>query len=184
MERTTDGHPTAGLAHLMLFLLFVCIEILPVMSKVLSSIGAPSLYERLVARHDDGADADDEANAAADRELVRSAADARLTLSRHRELAQIQAGKQATEELVNRQSRITMRAIQTWSDIAAMRAHRELQRWYRANIDPHISVEPAGRGQPHPNGHSPGPADATAAAQTIPIPRIQLPNPGRQNQSP
>ena len=60
MSRLADDRPVLGTAHLMLFLLFLSIEILPVLMKVLINFAAPTAYDRLVTmREDEEVDAED-----------------------------------------------------------------------------------------------------------------------------
>ena len=52
LERLSDKSATLGMAHVMLSLLFMCIELLPVLMKVLLNFGPPSAYDRLNALRD------------------------------------------------------------------------------------------------------------------------------------
>jgi hypothetical protein len=54
LTKLSDENATLGLAHQMLSLLFICIELLPVLMKVLSNLGPPSTYDRLTALRDGG----------------------------------------------------------------------------------------------------------------------------------
>ncbi len=52
LSRLSDRNATLGMAHLMLSLLFICIELLPVLMKVLLNFGPPSAYDRVTALRD------------------------------------------------------------------------------------------------------------------------------------
>jgi hypothetical protein len=52
LSRLSDTNATLGAAHLMLSLLFISIEILPVLMKVLLNISPPTAYDRLAALRD------------------------------------------------------------------------------------------------------------------------------------
>ncbi|HWU06415.1 MAG TPA: DUF4407 domain-containing protein, partial [Streptomyces sp.] len=54
LNRLSERNSTLGLAHLMLSLLFICIELLPVLMKVLSNFGPPSTYDQLMGLRDGG----------------------------------------------------------------------------------------------------------------------------------
>ena len=54
LSRLSDKSATLGMAHTMLSLLFMCIELLPVLMKVLLNFGPPSAYDRLTALRDRG----------------------------------------------------------------------------------------------------------------------------------
>jgi hypothetical protein len=47
MDRLAQDRPAAGTAHLMLFLLFLSVELLPVLMKTLLNFGDPTAYDRL-----------------------------------------------------------------------------------------------------------------------------------------
>ncbi|OMQ15002.1 hypothetical protein A7K94_0212510, partial [Modestobacter sp. VKM Ac-2676] len=53
MDRLSEERPMVGAAHFMLFLLFLCIEVLPVLVKVLLAFAPPSAYDRLLEVRDD-----------------------------------------------------------------------------------------------------------------------------------
>jgi hypothetical protein len=53
LSRLSDARPLLGTAHLMLFLLFLSIEILPVLMKVMLNFAAPTAYDRLVLLRDE-----------------------------------------------------------------------------------------------------------------------------------
>jgi hypothetical protein len=54
LTKLSDENATLGLAHQMLSLLFICIELLPVLMKVLLNFGPPTAYDRLTELRDDG----------------------------------------------------------------------------------------------------------------------------------
>src|SRR4029453_11042660 len=54
LSRCSDRSATLSLAHTMLSLLFMCIELLPVLMKVLLNFGPPSAYDKLSALRDSG----------------------------------------------------------------------------------------------------------------------------------
>jgi hypothetical protein len=53
MDRLAADRPAAGTAHLMLFLLFLSVELLPVLMKVLLNFSEPTAYERLEKMRDE-----------------------------------------------------------------------------------------------------------------------------------
>ncbi len=54
LDRLGDRNGTLAAAQFMLSLLFMCVEILPVLMKLLLNFGPPSAYDRLVALRDSG----------------------------------------------------------------------------------------------------------------------------------
>src|SRR4051794_32817870 len=53
MSRLQEDRPMVATAHLMLFLLFLSVEVLPVLVKVLLNLAEPAAYDRLVTARDD-----------------------------------------------------------------------------------------------------------------------------------
>jgi hypothetical protein len=53
MDRLAQDRPAAGTAHLMLFLLFLSVELLPVLMKTLLNFAEPTAYEQLEVMRDD-----------------------------------------------------------------------------------------------------------------------------------
>jgi Domain of unknown function (DUF4407) len=53
MSRLSDARPLLGTAHLMLFLLFLSVEVLPVLTKVLLNFAEPVAYDTLLKVRDD-----------------------------------------------------------------------------------------------------------------------------------
>jgi hypothetical protein len=75
LDRLSDRSATLGMAHVMLALLFMCIELLPVLMKVLLNFGPPSAYDRLTALRDDGDIAVEELQQGARREVEEAQAE-------------------------------------------------------------------------------------------------------------
>ncbi|PPK67858.1 DUF4407 domain-containing protein [Actinokineospora auranticolor] len=51
LDSLTAKRPGLGSAHWVLFLLFAALEVLPVLVKLMQLLGAPTLYEQLLAEH-------------------------------------------------------------------------------------------------------------------------------------
>ncbi len=135
LDRLTGGHAMGRLTHWMLFLLFLCIEVLPVLVKLMSSFGPPTLYDRLLARQDSDVEHVEQARADSARLLAQEREDKRLELERMQFDGQIEVGRRATAAIVERQSKIALDAVAVWGNLAQLRADEELNRWYRANVD-------------------------------------------------
>ncbi|HEX3787543.1 MAG TPA: DUF4407 domain-containing protein [Pseudonocardiaceae bacterium] len=134
LEQITGQSSTAWWTHMMLFLLFVCIELLPVVTKVLTSFGPPSLYEWLADREDEDAAEIEDIRAKVERDIVDRTARARLAIAQQQLDDQIEAGKIAAKVVADEQSKITLKAIAVWAELAQLRATEELDRWYQDNV--------------------------------------------------
>lgn len=128
LDRVTSGHMSAAWAHRMLFLLFVCIEVLPVAAKLLSGIGAPTLYDRLIQHEDDEIDGTARIWVTCEREIAATAADARRTVAKQQAEAQIAAGRVAAAALGDQQEAVTLRAIEAWGQVATQHTDEEVDR--------------------------------------------------------
>ncbi len=146
LDRLSADRPVLRTAHHALFLLFLSIEVLPVLVKILIGLGAPSLYEKLLARREDETDSRDAARsgpriATADLDL-----DVQRQIEQDRAKGRIEMGKAANAALFKRQTEITLKAIDTWAQVAAERNDEQLDRWYRqhrAEHHPAASATPA-----------------------------------------
>lgn len=136
LQQVTAGHPAAWWAHTMLFLLFVLIELLPVITKLLSSMGSQSLYERLAERADSEADKADLDRVQVEHDLADQTAQARAAIAQTQLDAQLRVGQDAAQRLADEQAAITMKAISVWAEMAKLRSDEELQRWYDHNVAP------------------------------------------------
>ncbi|PRY34262.1 DUF4407 domain-containing protein [Umezawaea tangerina] len=145
LDRLTNNSPSGGQAHQALFLLFLCIELLPVVVKLLSSFGPETLYDRFVKRADDGSDASDKLWTDRDRVLAEDKADQKLAMERHRLDAQTQAHAATTKAVADKQLTMAMKAIDAWSSLAQQRTNQELRTWSKANGVPDDLTKPIPR---------------------------------------
>jgi hypothetical protein len=132
LDRLSAGRPMVQLAHWTLMLLFVCIELLPVLVKLLSSTGPKTLYEMLVERREADVLDTDRFRSDQQREIADIQADAHIQLERDLADAQVEAGKRANGTLVTKQEIADIRAgvrIQLERD----RADAQVEAGKRAN---------------------------------------------------
>lgn len=131
LERVTNGHPMAWWAHTMLFLLFVCVEVLPVVTKILAGLGAPTLYDQLARSEDEDVAELDRLRARTNHDIAAKAERARVEVAEHQLAGQAEAGRKAAEALVEKQAEITAKAIEVWAGVAQQSADRQLDDWMR-----------------------------------------------------
>lgn len=125
LDRISAGHASAQAAKWSLSALFFLIEVLPVVSKLLMMVGKRTVYDNMLARHDADLDDEDGQKSAAAKALVQ-----------YRIAAQTQAGQDRVDQLVAAQGAISAAAIQTWADLAKLRADEQLDDWYRQHVSP------------------------------------------------
>lgn len=161
LDRITEDRPSGGRAHLAVFLLFLAIEVLPVLLKLLNGFAPETLYDRLAKRADDGLDSDDELWAKRDRDLAVDRADQNLAIERHKLDAQTQAHAATTQLVADKQLGMAKKAIDVWAAVAQLRTDEELNRWY---LD-HVGA----------NDQHTTPLPRVDSQRTTPIPRTALP---------
>lgn len=165
LDRLSADSASMRSANLALFLLFLLIEVLPVMVKLLSMVGKPTLYDRLLET--------EEAN------LTTRAThqdDVALQIDQHRVAEQIRQGKEANTLLVDMQGEIAKKAIAVWGQIAMSRSDAELARWYAqysgGQLPPSSGTAPAHPLPQQPTSNSVHPSStAPTAPLSVPTPR-------------
>jgi hypothetical protein len=172
LDRITDGSASGGQAHTALFLLFLCIEVLPVIVKLLAGLGPETLYDKMVRRTDDGSDADDRLWADRDKQLAVDRADQKLAMDRQELDAQTQVHAQTAQLVAGKQADLAKRAIDVWATVAQQRTDAELNQWYNANA----GVDDTGTARiPRSSLPKTGGAPGYADPLTVRIPKSGLP---------
>jgi hypothetical protein len=122
LDRLTADHGNMAAASIALSLLFLLIEVLPVVVKLLTMVGPPTLYERILANEEDTL----EKRATQRNDVV-------TQVEQHLKDEQVRQGQDVNKLLVDKQSAIAKKAIDTWGRIAMSRSDQELARWYAAH---------------------------------------------------
>jgi hypothetical protein len=164
LDRLTAQGGTMLAAHLALALLFIFIELLPVLVKLLALFGEETHYEQLVAAQEADLKQSYDDKLAVFRRSAKLREDAIMDIDKHRATAQVAAGKAANDLLVVKQTEIAEKAVDVWAQVAMARSDDELARWYAAHT-----------GQPPPAAgtttrQASGNANSNLNAQTQPIP--------------
>ncbi|SES44559.1 DUF4407 domain-containing protein [Actinokineospora terrae] len=117
-------------AQLLLFLLFLSIEVLPVLVKLLQVTGPPTAYDLMVADFSESARRE-WAKEISRAEFVRDDIQQRQADLEHDALQrQYEAGVVANQLLVAEQAELARRAIMRWSHAADARAAAEVNGWF------------------------------------------------------
>jgi uncharacterized protein DUF4407 len=154
LHRLSAGRPMMWMAHGALILLFVAIELLPVLVKLMAVTGPKSPYERIVEERDEKAVREQ-------REIAEMRLAVRTELEEHRARAQVRAGKEANDVLVAVHKQIADKAVQVWAEVATRRADDELAAW----------LERHNRTGPYHSASNGAPAQCHCSTDTQPIPR-------------
>jgi hypothetical protein len=118
LDSLTAVRPALATAHFFLFLLFMTLELLPVIVKMLQLMGPPSAYEQMVQELEDDAMNQSALRIARERELVEREGERMLDLQLDWADRQYEAGLRSNEEVITRQQAIVARAIDEWADRA------------------------------------------------------------------
>lgn len=130
LDQLGRANPTVGWAHYILIAMFAAIEVLPVLSKILSLAGPPTLYEKLAARREQETVDHGDDPLRFEREAAEVRHQARLDLEKERARAQVEAGRRTNDLLVRTQQSIAEDAIERWSAIVRKQSDAELSAWY------------------------------------------------------
>ncbi|WBB80600.1 DUF4407 domain-containing protein [Micromonospora sp. WMMD882] len=142
LDRLTAGRPTLAVAHWALIALFASVELLPVVAKLLSAGGPPSLYEQLVTRREHDVLDDEQLRSDRRRQIVAVRADVRTRLEQHRADLQVSVGREANARLAATQQEVADRAVAVWGEVAKRRTDEELARWYARHLGTRPDVPP------------------------------------------
>ncbi len=150
LDALGDNRPSLGLAQLMLFLLFMSIELLPVLVKLLQLSGPPSVYEQLIDEMERQARSEFARTTARQASIDDSRAEYEAELEYDQARRQYEAGLRANELLVAEQSAIAERAIRQWAEQARRHSERDLTEWFRQNDPCRGDRDGVPRGSDHP----------------------------------
>jgi hypothetical protein len=122
-----------GAAQVVLFLLFLSIEVLPVLVKLLQLAGPPTVYDQLIDQMEDSARRDTAQSLNRESYINAEYAEAQAALEHDQARRQYEAGLHANELLVREQAAIAEQAIRNWADEARRQTGREMQAWFHRN---------------------------------------------------
>ena len=179
LDRLGSKRAILGWAHALLWAMFTCIELLPVLVKLLMTIGASSEYERVQKSQDGGAadvfeaqtqawlDAADIRNQIAVDDAQKERDIARAETQKDVTVAQDRATRETNQEVaINaRTEQVQNRIVEAYLDAYEEQVVREAQdrlddfrRQHGQNggtVPLAFIQQPAGGQQPHHNGHAP-----------------------------
>jgi hypothetical protein len=128
------NRPTLGLAQFMLFLLFMTLELLPVIVKLLQVVGPESVYETMIREMETDALGQAALQRARDRERADLENERQLDLSLDWTERQYQEGLRANEEVMLRQRSIVERSISDWAERAGADSAADVARFDRDHV--------------------------------------------------
>ncbi|QEO14868.1 DUF4407 domain-containing protein [Agromyces intestinalis] len=130
--RIGERNGLLGFAHLMIALLFVCIELMPVLTKTLQNLMAPTAYDEVAQLTDDAIVASERERADERLRAARDEAAPRLDVAEYRAGLRRESGRRVAEAFVARAEEAELAAIDEWGEqrapFIATRAVREWER--------------------------------------------------------
>ncbi|WP_382306580.1 DUF4407 domain-containing protein [Herbiconiux sp. UC225_62] len=130
--RLGEANPLLNVAHIMIALLFICIELLPVIVKVLSNLGVPTAYDRLVDLREDGEVSGGAIWASERARAIEVEAGVQVSVAEDRAARQVKFGKRINKAVLEQQEAVISRALDVWGGYAAARAAGRMEEWERA----------------------------------------------------
>jgi hypothetical protein len=131
LDALRADRPTLGMAQLMLFLLFMTLELLPVIAKLLQVLGPETVYDAMIREMETDAVVQAALQRARDRERADVEGERQLDLSLDWAERQYREGLRANEEVMLRQRSIVERSIADWAERAATQSAAETARFDR-----------------------------------------------------
>ena len=184
LSTLSANRPMLKVAHWMLFALFLSIEVLPVLTKLLQVIGPETVYDQLAASSDVTVRKIHRRSDAARMKVHRSQQAVELRLERDRARRALSAGKKYNRKLTKTQQDVISAALDAWSQHALDSSRQALVEWGkrlassgRRHSDPpfvqpvDIAVPPGSDSSPNAqvNGQAGvnGQGDSTSATQSV-----------------
>lgn len=125
----SDGDGTAAAAHRAVTLLFMCIELLPVIFKVLTNLGRPTAYDEVLTKTEDVEVSAATADIDAKRERDKLRTDAQMEAEKDRIDKQQAAVLKINDAVVAHQVDVIDAALERWTDHAKETASERLNNW-------------------------------------------------------
>jgi hypothetical protein len=119
----------ALLTHLMIALLFIAIELLPVLVKTMTNLGSPTAYDELAQIRDASLIGNGQAWADHRRRIVDLDGETQVSAAEDRANRQLQLQLAVNKKVALAQSRALDRSLKVWSEFAGRRSERQTQAW-------------------------------------------------------
>ncbi|WP_440710642.1 DUF4407 domain-containing protein [Herbiconiux sp. YIM B11900] len=130
--RLGEANALLNVAHIMIALLFICIELLPVIVKVLSNLGVPTAYDRMVDVREDGEVSGGAIWASERARAIEVEAGVQVSVAEDRAERQLAFGKRVNQAVLEQQESVIERALQVWAGYAGERAEARMGEWERS----------------------------------------------------
>lgn len=131
LDSVGDRRGDLWLAQSLLFLLFMSLEVLPVLVKLMQVAGPRTVYDELVDELNDSARRIAAKESNREEAVVDEYSEYRTQLELDQAKRQYEAGREANALLVSEQAAIAERAIRRWAAEASTRSERDLDSFFR-----------------------------------------------------
>jgi hypothetical protein len=129
--RLGETNALLNFAHIMIALLFICIELLPVIVKVLGNLGGQTAYDRILDVREDGEVSGGAIWAAERSRAIAAEASVQVAVAEDRAARQVKHGKRVNKAVLAQQEAVISRALETWGGYAGARAEARMGEWER-----------------------------------------------------
>ncbi len=126
LERTSGRSAWGAISHIALAVLFILIELLPVLVKVLVNLGKPSFYDRLAVISDESRASQARAIADSRERGAQALADADVASAEHRATHHLELQKLINDKVAEVQTKAMQRALNDWARTAGRETRRRI----------------------------------------------------------
>ncbi|MGD8166680.1 DUF4407 domain-containing protein [Herbiconiux sp. P16] len=130
--RLGETNALLNVAHIMIALLFICIELLPVIVKVLANLGGPTAYDRMLDVREDGEVSGGAIWASERARAIEVEAGVQVAVASDRAARQLKFGKRINKAVLEQQEAVIAQALEVWGTYAATRAAERMGEWERS----------------------------------------------------
>ncbi|ANJ28157.1 DUF4407 domain-containing protein [Agromyces aureus] len=141
--RIGERNGVLGFAHLMIALLFVCIELMPVLTKTLQNLMAPTAYDEVARITDDTIVAAERERAGERLRAARDESAPRLDVAEYRAGLRRESGRRVADAFVAKQEEAELAAVDEWAEQRApFIAARAVREWERESDGAPVTTAP------------------------------------------
>ncbi|MRG59414.1 DUF4407 domain-containing protein [Agromyces sp. CFH 90414] len=142
--RIGERNALLGFAHIMIALLFVCIELMPVLTKTLQNLMVPTAYDDVTRITDETIVAAERERASERLRALRDESAPAADVARYRAELRRESGRRVADAFVARQEAAELAAVDEWADQRApFIAARAVREWERDADGAPVDASPA-----------------------------------------
>lgn len=183
LDRLSSDRPVLNTAHWALFALFLAIELLPVLMKLLQILGPETDYEKVLALNSESALKKATRQRKHDQDMAKSRLGIERKIERDRAKKAVQAGMTGNRVLIDTQAEVMTRVLDAWRQYAVARSEDDLLRWQQEHPGPSAAALRDPVPPPEPASDPSQQPHAADAGQSTPDEPVPDPDPVGQDEA-